>query len=52
MDLLELYRTVNMGIGMVVIVRPDDVAAVQASIPETTWVIGELVPGRKVVQLR
>ena len=52
MDLVELYRTVNMGIGMVVIVRPDDVAAVQASIPETTWVIGELVPGRKVVQLR
>jgi phosphoribosylaminoimidazole synthetase len=52
MDTHELYRTVNMGIGMVVVCAADDVAAVQGSIEEPTWVIGELVaadgPGRKV----
>jgi phosphoribosylamine--glycine ligase/phosphoribosylaminoimidazole synthetase len=39
----ELHRTLNMGIGMVVIVAPDDASALQESIPEPTWVIGELV---------
>jgi phosphoribosylaminoimidazole synthetase len=47
----ELYRTLNMGIGMVVVVAPADLAAVQASIPEPTWVIGELVPGTRSVRL-
>ena len=51
MDTVELYRTVNMGIGMVVIVHPDHIAAVQASIPEPTWIIGELVVGHKEVRL-
>jgi phosphoribosylaminoimidazole (AIR) synthetase len=41
-----------MGIGMVVVCAADDVAAVQGSIEEPTWVIGELVaadgPGREV----
>jgi phosphoribosylamine--glycine ligase/phosphoribosylaminoimidazole synthetase len=41
----ELYRTLNMGIGMVVVVSANDVAAIQASIAEPTWIIGELVPG-------
>jgi phosphoribosylamine--glycine ligase/phosphoribosylaminoimidazole synthetase len=39
----ELHRTLNMGIGMVVICSPEDVEHVQAAIDETTWVIGELV---------
>jgi phosphoribosylaminoimidazole synthetase len=47
----ELYRTVNMGIGMVVICAPDDVAAVQAQIAEPTWVIGRLESGTKTVRL-
>jgi phosphoribosylamine--glycine ligase/phosphoribosylaminoimidazole synthetase len=47
----ELYRTLNMGIGMVIVCAPDDAAAVQATIDEPTWVIGELVPGRGAVRL-
>jgi phosphoribosylaminoimidazole (AIR) synthetase len=29
---------------MIVIVAPEDVAAIQATFDEETWVIGELVP--------
>ncbi|MFN6122253.1 MAG: phosphoribosylformylglycinamidine cyclo-ligase, partial [Actinomycetes bacterium] len=47
----ELYRTLNMGIGMVVVCAPDDLGAVQATIAERTWVIGELVPGPREVTL-
>jgi len=46
----EMRRVFNLGIGMVAIVRPDDVSTVQRMIGEQTWVIGELVPGsRKAV---
>ena len=41
----ELYRTLNMGIGMVLIVAAADVDRVRDSIPEQTWVIGEIVAG-------
>ncbi len=41
LDVHELHRTLNMGIGMVVVCAAADVAAVQATIPEETWVIGE-----------
>ena len=47
----ELYRTLNMGVGMVVVVAPERLADLQATIPEETWVIGELVPGSRQVQL-
>ncbi|MBK5333412.1 MAG: phosphoribosylamine--glycine ligase [Ilumatobacteraceae bacterium] len=43
LDAYELYRTLNMGIGMVLVCSPSDVAAVQHSINEPTWVIGQLV---------
>ena len=43
LDTFELYRTLNMGIGMVLVCAADDVVAVQRSIDETTWVIGHLV---------
>ena len=43
LDAYELYRTLNMGIGMVLVCSPADVAAVQDSIDEPTWVIGRLV---------
>lgn len=43
LDTHELYRTLNMGIGMVVVCSPADVDRVQTLIPEPTWVIGELV---------
>lgn len=48
----ELYRTLNMGIGMVVVCDPADAADVQAAIPETTWQIGSLVAGERSVTLR
>ena len=46
LDAHELHRTVNMGIGMVIVCAAADVDAVQASIAEPTWVIGALVPSR------
>ena len=45
LDTHELHRTLNMGIGMVVVCAADDAVAVQAAIPEETWVIGALVTG-------
>ena len=52
METHELYRTLNMGVGMVVVCAAADVALVQSMIPEETWVIGSLVatdgPGRTV----
>ena len=53
-DVHELHRMLNMGIGMVLVVAEDDVAAVQATIDEPTWVIGRLVggePGARRVHL-
>jgi phosphoribosylamine--glycine ligase/phosphoribosylaminoimidazole synthetase len=47
----ELYRTLNMGIGMVVVCAADDLAAVAGAVDEPTWVIGQLVPGDRRVQL-
>jgi phosphoribosylamine--glycine ligase/phosphoribosylaminoimidazole synthetase len=47
----ELYRTLNMGIGMVVVCAANDAAAIQASISESTWIIGELVPGQAGTRL-
>lgn len=41
----ELHRMLNMGVGMVVVCSPSDTDAVQAAIPEETWVIGRLVAG-------
>jgi phosphoribosylaminoimidazole (AIR) synthetase len=40
-----------MGIGMIAIVAPEDVAAVQAAIPEETYIIGRLTIGEKKVIL-
>jgi phosphoribosylamine--glycine ligase/phosphoribosylaminoimidazole synthetase len=45
LDVHELHRTLNMGIGMVVVCAAADAATVRASIPEATWIIGQLVPG-------
>lgn len=42
LELDELYRTLNMGIGMVLIVSPENAARIQSLIDEETWVIGDL----------
>ncbi len=47
----ELYRTLNMGVGMVCVVAPERLEALQAAIPEETWVIGTLEPGTGEVRL-
>lgn len=48
----ELHRTLNMGVGMVVVCDASDVAAVQTLVDEPTWVIGEVVAGDRTVELR
>ena len=45
-DTHELHRMLNMGIGMVIVVAPDEADAVQATIAEETWRIGALVRGQ------
>jgi phosphoribosylamine--glycine ligase/phosphoribosylaminoimidazole synthetase len=47
----ELYRTLNMGVGMVIVCSPADVDTLQATIAEPTWIIGELTPGTGTVHL-
>ena len=43
----EMYRTFNMGIGMVVVVPQDAVEAAQAADPEAI-VLGQVVKGKEV----
>jgi phosphoribosylaminoimidazole synthetase len=47
----EMYRVFNMGIGLLAVLAPEQAAVLQAAIPEETWLIGDLVAGRKVVSL-
>ncbi len=47
----EMYRVFNMGIGMIAVVAPEQVDAFRALVEEETWIIGELVAGRKRVVL-
>ncbi|MEW6321579.1 MAG: phosphoribosylformylglycinamidine cyclo-ligase [Acidobacteriota bacterium] len=50
----DLRRTFNMGIGMILVVRPSDVDAVRAALLEAgeanSVVIGEIVPGARGVE--
>ena len=48
----EMHRVFNMGIGMVVIVDNKYVSAFQKSVPEETWVIGELVAGSQKIIIK
>ena len=47
----ELYRTFNMGIGMVIIVKPSDLGELRSRIEEPIWVIGEVTSGNREVDL-
>ena len=38
----ELHRTLNMGIGMIIVAAPDKVAGLQAALPVDSWVIGSI----------
>jgi phosphoribosylformylglycinamidine cyclo-ligase len=48
----EMYRVFNMGIGMVIIVSPEEAHALQSALGEETCVIGELISGEKKVWLQ
>ena len=47
----EMYRVFNMGIGMVAIVDRSIAADLQKSVPELTFIIGELVKGERNIIL-
>ena len=50
----EMYRVFNMGVGMVVVLSPDDVDAALSSLSasgESTYLIGEVVAGERGVQV-
>jgi len=50
----EMYHTFNMGIGMVLIVAPKSVKAIISKLAKfklKSWVIGEVVKGRKKVEI-
>ncbi len=51
-ELEEMLRVFNMGIGMVMIVDREIAAKIQESIPEQTFLIGKLVAGEKKVMLK
>ena len=50
----EMFRTFNMGVGMVIACAPDSVSAVQAAAAAAdtqSWIIGAIQPGSGAVQL-
>ncbi|HRZ87053.1 MAG TPA: phosphoribosylformylglycinamidine cyclo-ligase [bacterium] len=50
----ELYRTFNMGVGMVLIVPPAQVSRIMAALKKTgedARVVGEIVKGKRVVKI-
>ena len=46
----DLYGTFNMGIGMVLVVAPDDASSVLRAAGPAAWVIGEILPGAGLVR--
>jgi phosphoribosylformylglycinamidine cyclo-ligase len=51
-ELDEMLRATNMGIGMVVVVHPSNVDALKATLNLPHYVIGEIVPGEPRVTYR
>ncbi len=47
-ELEEMYRTFNMGVGMILVVNPSNVDAILAS--TDGYVIGELKEGKREVE--
>ena len=43
LDANELHRTLNMGVGMVIICAPSDAETIRAQINEDSWLIGNIV---------
>ena len=51
METVELYRTVNMGVGMVIVADADHAESLQADLGEESWQIGTVVAGERQVRL-
>jgi phosphoribosylformylglycinamidine cyclo-ligase len=50
----EMYHTFNMGVGMVLIVEPEAMKAIISKLAEfklKSWVIGEIIKGKKEVEI-
>lgn len=48
----QMHRVFNMGIGMILVVAPEQVELLKSLIGETLWTIGELAAGEKEVILQ
>ncbi len=49
----DMYRTFNMGVGLIIACAPDDERVIVDTLcraGETSWPIGELIPGNRTVQ--
>jgi phosphoribosylformylglycinamidine cyclo-ligase len=51
-DQSEMLRATNMGIGMVAVVRPDNVSAFAATLETPHYTIGRIIPGEPQVSYR
>jgi phosphoribosylformylglycinamidine cyclo-ligase len=51
LDTRVMHRVFNMGIGLVLVVAPEHVAAVQRAVGLDSWVIGAIAPGEREVVL-
>lgn len=47
----QMYRVLNMGIGMIVVVAPEHIGLIEELVNEKLWHIGKLVAGEKQVNL-
>ncbi len=47
----EMYHTLNMGIGMVLIIDPKNVKSIMSHLSIKSWVIGEVIKGSKKVEI-
>ena len=50
--LQQMYRVLNMGIGMIIITAPEHVNLLRELISEQLWQIGALTPGERRVNLQ
>ena len=48
----EMLRATNMGIGMVIVVRPDNLEALTATLKAPYYQIGRIIPGPPLVSYR
>ncbi|MBN2086399.1 MAG: phosphoribosylformylglycinamidine cyclo-ligase [Anaerolineales bacterium] len=51
-DAKEMHRVFNMGIGMLLVAAKEDAGRVRAAISEETWIVGELIAGKREVILK